>query len=122
MIDGMNLVVILVGFEVVFDLENDWCIENCFRILLVSGNFIFFILVEVVFVSFIVFSIVGDGVLFVYVNGGLVGEVYGDDDLVMCIYIFDVMLNDMGLIVNDFKLIKLFFDDISVIFGYFVLS
>lgn len=121
MTNGMNPEVDAVGFEAVFDLDNGWRIENRFRKSSVSGNFISLIPAEVANTADIAASIAGDGASLVYANGANAGNSY-DDDLAMRIHTFDVTLNDMGSIVNDFKLTKSFSDDTSLTFGYFASS
>jgi outer membrane receptor protein involved in Fe transport len=113
--DGMNPQVDSVGFEAVFDLDNDWRIENRFRKSSVSGNFNSLIPAEVGSATAIAQSIGGAGATLSNANTGAAFN----DDLAMRIHTFDVTMNDFDSIVNDFKLTKSLSDDTSVTFGYY---
>ncbi|WP_404343724.1 TonB-dependent receptor [Pseudoalteromonas mariniglutinosa] len=119
--NGMNPKVDAVGFEAAFDLDNNWRIENRFRQSSISGNFISLIPAQVSNSNAIAASIAGNGASLVYANGGSQGQAF-NDELAMRVHTFDVTLNDMGSIVNDFKLTKSFTDDTSLTFGYFASS
>lgn len=113
--DGMNPKVDSVGFEAVFDLDNDWRIENRFRKSSISGNFNSLIPAEVGSASSIAQSIGGVGATLSNANTGAAFN----DDLAMRIHTFDVTMNDFDSLVNDFKLTKSFDDDTSITFGYY---
>ena len=119
--NGMNPQVDAVGFEAVFDLDNDWRIENRFRKSSVSGNFISLIPAEVGNASNIAASIAGTGATLSYATGGSKGQVFSDD-LAMRIHTFDVTMNDFGSIVNDLKLTKELGEETSLTFGYYASS
>ncbi|MCQ8878702.1 TonB-dependent receptor [Pseudoalteromonas shioyasakiensis] len=119
--NGMNPQVDAVGFEAVFDLDNDWRIENRFRKSSVSGNFTSLIPAEVGNANDIAASIAGSGATLSYATGGAQGQAF-TDDLAMRIHTFDVTMNDFGSIVNDLKLTKEFGEDTSLTFGYYASS
>ena len=119
--NGMNPQVDAVGFEAVFDLDNDWRIENRFRKSSVSGNFTSLIPAEVGSASDIAASIAGSGATLNYATGGSQGQAF-TDELAMRIHTFDVTMNDFGSIVNDFKLTKELSDVTSVTLGYYASS
>ena len=113
--DGMNPNVDSIGFEAVFDLDNDWRIENRFRKSSVGGNFNSIIPAEVGDASAMAASIGGAGATLSNAN---TGDAF-NGDLAMRIHTFDVTMNDFDSIVNDFKLTKSFDDDTSLTFGYY---
>ncbi|WMS92953.1 TonB-dependent receptor domain-containing protein [Pseudoalteromonas sp. HL-AS1] len=113
--DGMNPKVDSVGFEAVFDLDNDWRIENRFRKSSISGNFNSPFTEQVGSATSIAESIGGAGATLSNAN---TGEAF-NDGLAMKMVTFDVTMNDFGSIVNDFKLTKSFDDDTSLTFGYY---
>lgn len=115
--DGMNPEVSSVGFEAVFDMGENWRVENRFRKSDVSGQFLSPFPAQVDNASAIADSIGGDNASLVYANGPSAGEQY-DGDLAMRIHTFDVEMSDFGSIVNDLKLTKEL-DNASVTFGYY---
>ncbi|MBE0456083.1 TonB-dependent receptor [Pseudoalteromonas sp. KG3] len=119
--NGMNPKVDSIGFEAVFDLDNNWSIENRFRKSSVSGNFISLIPAEVGSANDIAASIAGSGATLSYATGGSKGQVFSDD-LAMRIHTFDVTMNDFSSIVNDFKLTKELGEETSLTFGYYASS
>ena len=115
--DGMNPEVSAIGFEAVFDVGENWTLENRFRQSDVSGSFLSPFPAQVDNASDIAASIGGNGASLVYANGPSQGEAF-NSELAMRIHTFDVEMNDFGSIVNDLKLTKEL-DDASVTFGYY---
>ncbi|MCO7187908.1 MULTISPECIES: TonB-dependent receptor [unclassified Pseudoalteromonas] len=115
--DGMHPQVDSVGVEASFDLDNDWKIENRFRIAQVKGTFNSPFPAEVGNAQSIAQSIAGEGSTLKYANGAHAGTVFEDDNL-MRIHTFDVEMQDFGSLVNDIKLTKQL-GDTSVTLGYF---
>lgn len=116
--DGMNPQVDSVGFEAVFDLGNDWSIENRFRQSAVKGSFNSPFPAEVATGSSIAESIAGVGATLSYANGPAAGQTFDGNEQIMRIHTFDVEMNDFGSLVNDLKLSK-DFGNTSVTFGYY---
>ena len=117
--DGMNPMVDSFGVEAVFDLGNDWEVENRFRISNVSGNFMAPFPAEVGSASDIAESIAGDGATLSYANGASSGDSFNGN--VMRIHTFDVEMNDFGSLVNDMKLTKTL-DNTVITAGYYKAS
>jgi outer membrane receptor protein involved in Fe transport len=115
--DGMHPQVDSVGVEASFDLDNDWKIENRFRVAQVKGTFNSPFPAEVGSAQSIAQSIAGEGATLKYANGANAGNVFKDDNL-MRIHTFDVEMQDFGSLVNDIKLTKQL-GDTAVTFGYF---
>ncbi|MCC5827357.1 TonB-dependent receptor [Alkalimonas sp.] len=116
--NGMNPQVNSFGIEAVFDLDDDWTLENRFRIHSVSGNFITLFPAEVDSTQSIANSIAGEDAVVRYAVGPNVGERFTADNA-MRIHTFDVELNDFGSIVNDLKLSRRF-GEVDVTFGYYM--
>ncbi|WP_298775173.1 TonB-dependent receptor [uncultured Shewanella sp.] len=116
--NGMNPLVNSLGLEASFELENNWLIENRFRYSEISGNFLSPFPAQVASSNDIATSIGGEGATLVYANGPQAGATMSNDALAMRIHTFDVSMDDLSSIVNDFKLIKVL-DDTSVTLGYY---
>lgn len=116
--NGMNPEVNSFGVEAIFDLDDDWTLENRFRINSVSGNFITLFPAEVDSTQSIANSIAGEDAVVRYAVGPNAGERFTADNA-MRIHTFDVELNDFGSIVNDLKLSRRF-GEVDVTFGYYV--
>jgi len=116
--DGMNPQVDSFGFEAVFDLGNDWSVENRLRKSAVSGSFISPFTSNVGDEASIAGLASGEtDSHLVYANGPSAGQEF-TGDVAMGIVAFDVEMTDFGSTVNDFKLIKEF-DTMTVSFGYY---
>lgn len=115
--DGMNPQVDSFGMEAIFDLGNDWEIENRFRKSSVRGSFNSPFPAEVGNSSAIASSIAGDGATLNYANGPSVGESFNDAEI-MRIHTFDVEMNNFDSYVNDLKLTKTI-ENTSITFGYY---
>jgi len=116
--DGMNPQVDSIGVEAVFDLGNDWEIENRFRQSSVKGSFNSPFPAEIAAGSNIAVSIAGDGATLSYANGSMAGEVFDGSEQIMRIHTFDVEMSDFGSLVNDLKLTKTL-GDTSITVGYY---
>lgn len=115
--DGMNPEVNSFGVEALFDLDDNWSIDNRFRVSSVSGNFITLFPAEIDSSQNIANSIAGDGAIVRYAVGPQAGELYNAN--AMRIHTFDVEINDFGSIVNDLKLSRSF-GDVNVSLGYYL--
>lgn len=115
--NGMNPEVNSFGVEAVFDLDDNWSIDNRFRISSVSGNFITLFPAEIDSSQNIANSIAGDGAIVRYAVGPQAGELYNAN--AMRVHTFDVEINDFGSIVNDLKLSRSF-GDVNVSLGYYL--
>lgn len=115
--NGMNPEVNSFGVEALFDLDDNWSIDNRFRISSVSGNFITLFPAEIDNSQNIANSIAGDGAIVRYAVGPQAGELYNAN--AMRIHTFDVEINDFGSIVNDLKLSRSF-GDVNVSLGYYL--
>lgn len=118
--DGMNPEVDSIGFEAVFDLGNDWSVENRFRFSSVSGKFNSPFPAEVGDANNIAESIAGDGAQLSYANGPQAGQQFAGENI-MRIHTFDVEMNNFDSYVNDLKLTKTI-DNTNVTFGYYKAS
>jgi len=116
--DGMNPQVDSFGVEAVFDLGNDWEIENRFRQSSVSGTFNSPFPAEIASGTSIAESIAGDGATLTYANGTMAGESFDGSAQIMRIHTFDVEMDNFDSLVNDLKLTKNL-GDTSVTFGYY---
>lgn len=116
--DGMNPQVDSIGVEAVFDLGNDWEIENRFRQSSVKGSFNSPFPAEVASGSSIAASIAGDGATLTYANGAMAGQTFDGSEQIMRIHTFDVEMSDFGSLVNDLKLTKTL-GDTSITVGYY---
>jgi len=117
-LDGMSPKVDSIGVEAVFDLGNDWSIENRFRQSSVKATFNSPFPAEIATASSIASSIAGDGATLSYVNGSMAGQNVNADEQIMRIHTFDVEMSDFGSLVNDLKLTK-DFGATNVTFGYY---
>jgi len=115
--DGMNPQVDSFGVEAIFDLGNDWEVENRFRKSTVKGSFLSPFPAEVGSASNIASSIAGEGATLTYANGPSAGEDFTNAN-VMRIHTFDVEMNNFDSYVNDLKLTKTI-EDTSITFGYY---
>lgn len=115
--NGMNPEVNSFGVEALFDLDDNWSIDNRFRVSSVSGNFITLFPAEIDSSQNIANSIAGDGAIVRYAVGPQAGELYNAN--AMRIHTFDVEINDFGSIVNDLKLSRSF-GDVNVSLGYYL--
>jgi len=116
--DGMNPQVDSIGVEAVFDLGNDWEIENRFRQSSVKGSFNSPFPAEVASGSSIAASIAGDGATLTYANGSMAGQAFDGSEQIMRIHTFDVEMSDFGSLANDLKLTKTL-GDTSITVGYY---
>jgi len=116
--DGMNPQVDSIGVEAVFDLGNDWEIENRFRQSSVKGSFNSPFVAEVATGSSIAASIAGDGAMLTYANGSMADQAFDGSEQIMRIHTFDVEMSDFGSLVNDLKLTKTL-GDTSITVGYY---
>ena len=118
--DGMNPEVDSIGFEAVFDLGNNWSVENRFRFSSVSGKFNSPFPAEVGDATSIAESIAGEGAQLSYANGPQAGQQFAGENI-MRIHTFDVEMNNFDSYVNDLKLTKTI-DNTNVTFGYYKAS
>lgn len=116
--NGMNPKVDSFGIEAQFDLDENWTLDNRFRISDVSGNFITLFPAEVGNAQGIADSIAGNNSTLTYAVGPQAGQNYTAADA-MRIHTFDVEINDFGSMVNDLKLARSF-GDVDVTFGYYM--
>ena len=103
--NGMSPKVDAIGFEAVFDLGNDWSVENRARISRTKGSFTGPFPESIQDSQTLADSIAGAGATLTYANGPLAGENYEADNL-MRIHSFDVEMTNLDFMVNDLKLIK----------------
>lgn len=115
--DGMHPQVDSVGVEAIFDLGNDWEIENRFRKSSIKGTFNSPFPAEVGDSSAIAASIAGEGATLTYANGPSAGQSF-ESDLAMRVHTFDVEMSNFDSYVNDLKLTKTI-EDTSITFGYY---
>lgn len=116
--NGMNPEVDSFGIEAQFDLDENWTLDNRFRISDVSGNFITLFPAEVGNAQGIADSIAGNNSTLTYAVGPQSGQNYTAADA-MRIHTFDVEINDFGSMVNDLKLARSF-GEVDVTFGYYM--
>lgn len=115
--DGMSPEVDSVGVEAVFDLGNDWSIENRFRTSSTKGGFTSPIPESIQNSQTLAESLAGTGATLSYANGPSEGQAYTGNNL-MRIHTFDVEMNNLDFMVNDLKILKSF-GDTNVTFGYY---
>ena len=115
--NGMSPKVDALGFEAVFDLGNDWSVENRMRISRTSGSFTGPFPESIQESQGLADSIAGAGATLTYANGPKAGNVYTATNL-MRIHSFDVEMTDLDFMVNDFKVTKTV-DDTSFTFGLY---
>lgn len=120
--NGMNPVVNSFGAEAIFDIDDNWRLENRFRISDVSGNFASLFPAEVAGAGALATSF-APGASLRYANGPSAGQAFPFDangnGLAMRIHTFDVEMEDFGSIVNDLKLTREF-DNYSVTAGFYM--
>ncbi|TYK64868.1 TonB-dependent siderophore receptor [Colwellia echini] len=115
--DGMNPTVNAVGLEAVFDLGNDWSMENRFRTSSTKGSFTSPFPESIQSSQVLADSIAGSGASLTYAAGPQQGQAYTGDNL-MRIHTFDVEMSNLDFMVNDLKILKSF-DNTNVTFGYY---
>ncbi|WP_076417599.1 TonB-dependent receptor [Colwellia sp. UCD-KL20] len=115
--DGMSPEVDSVGVEAVFDLGNDWSIENRFRTSSTKGGFTSPIPESIQNSQTLAESLAGTDATLSYANGPAEGQAYAGNNL-MRIHTFDVEMNNLDFMVNDLKILKSF-GDTNVTFGYY---
>ncbi len=115
--DGMSPEVDSVGVEAVFDLGNDWSIENRFRTSSTKGSFTSPIPESIQDSQTLADSLAGTGATLSYANGPSEGQAYTGDNL-MRIHTFDVEMNNLDFMVNDLKILKTV-GDTNITFGYY---
>jgi outer membrane receptor protein involved in Fe transport len=115
--NGMSPEVNALGFEAVFDLGNDWSVENRVRISRTSGSFTGPFPESIQESQGLADSIAGAGATLTYANGPEAGNAYTATNL-MRIHSFDVEMTDLDFMVNDFKVTKTL-DDTSFTFGLY---
>ncbi|MBA6328316.1 TonB-dependent receptor [Colwellia sp. MB02u-6] len=103
--NGMSPKVDALGFEAVFDLGNDWSVENRMRISRTKGSFTGPFPESIQGSQGLADSIAGAGATLTYANGPQAGNAYTADNL-MRIHSFDVEMTNLDFMVNDFKLTK----------------
>ncbi|MDT0602530.1 TonB-dependent receptor domain-containing protein [Thalassotalea castellviae] len=115
--NGMSPKVDALGFEAVFDLGNDWSVENRMRISRTEGSFTSPFPESIQGSQTLADSLAGAGATLTYANGPQAGNAYTADNL-MRVHSFDVEMTDLDFMVNDFKLTKTI-NDTSFIFGLY---
>ena len=115
--NGMSPKVDALGFEAVFDLGNDWSVENRMRISRTEGSFTSPFPESIQESQALADSLAGAGATLTYANGPQAGNAYTADNL-MRIHSFDVEMTDLDFMVNDFKITKTI-NDTSFIFGLY---
>lgn len=115
--DGMHPIVDSIGVEAIFDLGNDWEVENRFKQSFIKGTFNSPFPAEVGSGTEIASSIAGEGATLSYANGSLAGQSFNDES-VMRIHTFDVEMDNFDFLVNDFKLTKRI-EDTSITIGLY---
>ncbi|ASP49047.1 TonB-dependent receptor domain-containing protein [Cognaticolwellia beringensis] len=115
--DGMNPTVDSVGLEAVFDLGNDWSIENRFRTSSTKGSFTSPFPESIQDSQTLAGSLAGTGAQLTYANGPQQGNAYTGANL-MRIHTFDVEMSNLDFMVNDLKILKTI-GDTNITFGYY---
>lgn len=115
--DGMNPSVDSIGVEAVFDLGNDWSIENRFRTSSTKGSFTSPFPESIQDSQILADSLAGAGATLTYANGPSQGDAYTGTNL-MRIHTFDVEMSDLDFMVNDLKILKTI-GDTNITFGYY---
>jgi outer membrane receptor protein involved in Fe transport len=127
--DGYYSDVKAIGGEAQFKLSNQWKLNNKFRYSNISGRFVGPYPAEVKTASSLATDIGGAGATLRYANGPNAGQVISNPDslngngLALRTHLFNVTLEDMSHIANDFKLSKVFrdqeFGSTEVTLGYY---
>ncbi len=115
--DGMNPTVDSIGLEAVFDLGNDWSIENRFRTSSTKGSFTSPFSESIQDSQTLADSLAGTGAQLTYANGPQQGSAYTGANL-MRIHTFDVEMSNLDFMVNDLKILKTI-GDTNITFGYY---
>lgn len=115
--NGMSPKVDALGFEAVFDLGNDWSVENRMRISRTKGSFTGPFPESIQNSQTLADSLAGAGATLTYANGPQAGDAYTATNL-MRIHSFDVEMTNLDFMVNDFKVTKTM-DDTNFIFGLY---
>ena len=115
--NGMSPKVDAIGLEAVFDLGNDWSVENRMRISRTTGSFTAPMPESIQDSQTLANSIAGSGATLTYANGSQAGTPYTATNL-MRVHSFDVEMTDLDFMVNDFKVIKTM-NDTSFTFGLY---
>ena len=115
--NGMSPKVDALGLEAVFDLGNDWSVENRMRISRTKGSFTAPMPESIQDSQTLANSIAGSGATLTYANGSQAGTPYTATNL-MRVHSFDVEMTDLDFMVNDFKVIKTM-NDTSFTFGLY---
>ena len=115
--NGMSPEVNALGFEAVFDLGNDWSVENRMRVSRTKGSFTSPFPESIQESQTLADSLAGPGATLTYANGPQAGNLYTADNL-MRVHSFDVEMTDLDFMVNDFKITKTI-NDTSFIFGLY---
>ncbi|UUO24671.1 TonB-dependent receptor [Colwellia sp. M166] len=115
--DGMNPTVDSIGLEAVFDLGNDWSIENRFRTSSTKGSFTSPFPESIQDSQTLADSLAGTGAQLTYANGPQQGSAYTGANL-MRIHTFDVEMSNLDFMVNDLKILKTI-GDTNITFGYY---
>ena len=115
--DGMNPSVDSVGVEAVFDLGNNWSIENRFRTSSTKGSFSSPFPESIQNSQSLADSLAGADATLTYANGPAQGDEYTAANL-MRIHTFDVEMSNLDFMVNDLKILKTI-GDTNITFGYY---
>jgi outer membrane receptor protein involved in Fe transport len=115
--NGMSPKVDAFGFEAVFELGNDWSVENRMRISRTKGSFTGPFPESIQGSQGLADSIAGASATLTYANGPQAGNAYTADNL-MRVHSFDVEMTNLDFMVNDFKLTKTI-NDTSFTFGLY---
>ncbi len=115
--DGMNPTVDSIGLEAVFDLGNDWSIENRFRTSSTKGSFTSPFPESIQDSQTLADSLAGTDAQLTYANGPQQGSAYTGANL-MRIHTFDVEMSNLDFMVNDLKILKTI-GDTNITFGYY---
>lgn len=117
--DGMRPMATSFGADLVFDLGDDWKIEERFRQNFHSGRFVSPFPAEIASASAMAASFNDPSLTgLTYANGPLAGNPLNPNQLVMRIHLFDTEINNFNNFSNDVKLSKKF-DQFSATLGYY---
>ena len=115
--NGMSPKVDSLGFEAVFDLGNDWSVENRMRISRTEGSFTSPFPESIQGSQALADSLAGAGATLTYANGPQAGTTYTEANL-MRVHSFDVEMSNLDFMVNDLRITKTI-NDTSFIFGLY---